>query len=203
MNAKDYSRPGEEAWHFGTVTLKLGLIGPEDLQQALDRQEELRAAGIHTLIGDVMLDLSLITAEQCEQALKEQDRLLHMAGLLGRVRDTPTVGWLVAGLMPALCHMPPSGVLAWSGAILLGLALAHSGAWRWVGLGWLTAIIAPVLNPAAIAGSGSLLRGWRMHVGAALLGGTLGLAPIPGTLRQTGPLLLMAAIAIALFRKVR
>ena len=31
MNAKDYSRPGEEAWHFGTVTLKLGLIGPEDL----------------------------------------------------------------------------------------------------------------------------------------------------------------------------
>ncbi|MCP3917157.1 MAG: hypothetical protein GY711_16535 [bacterium] len=198
MKPVDHPGPGGEEWRFGKVALKLGLVSPEELQEAVDAQEELRAAGIDTLIGDAMLDLRLITAEQCEQALAEQDRLFRLAGLVGRARGAPTVGWLVAGMIPALCHMPPSGVLAWSGAILLGFALSHGGALRWVGLGWLTSVVAPVLHPAAIAGSGSLLRGWRTHAGAALLGAALGLVPLPGVMHQAGPLFLLAAGALAL-----
>ncbi len=106
-------------------------------------------------------------------------------------------------MVPALSHLPPSGVIAWVGAILLGLALAQSSALRWVGVGWITAIIVPTSNPVVIAGAGSLLRGWRMHVGAALLGGTLGLIPLPETLHQAGPLLLLAAIALAVFERKR
>jgi hypothetical protein len=102
MTADDRTRPAEEELHLGRVALNLGLVGPDELQLALDAQEELKAAGIHTLIGDVMLDLRLITAEQRERALTEQDRLLHQAGLLGRVRGAPTVGWLVAALVPAM-----------------------------------------------------------------------------------------------------
>jgi len=203
MTAGDRSRPAVAELHFGRVALNLGLVGPEELQLALDAQEELKAAGIHTLIGDVMLDLRFITAEQCEQALAEQDRLLHRAGLLGRVRGAPTVGWLVAALVPALSHMPSSAVLAWSGAILLGFALTHTSPLRWVGLGWIAAVVVPGSNPAAIAGSGSLLYGWRMHLGTVLLGGAVGLLPLPGVLQQAGPLLLAAAAGLALFRRVR
>jgi hypothetical protein len=184
------------------VALNLGMVSREELQLALDAQEELRASGIHTLIGDVMLDLELITAAQCERALAEQDHLLREAGLLERVRGAPTIGWLVAGMVPALAQLPPSSVLAWSGTILLGLALAHGSALRWVGLGWITAVVVPGSNVAAIAGSGSLLRGWQMQVGAALLGGALGLIPLPGTLHQAGALLLIAAIVLAALRKV-
>jgi hypothetical protein len=202
MTADDRTRPAEEELHLGRVALNLGLVGPDELQLALDAQEELKAAGIHTLIGDVMLDLRLITAEQRERALTEQDRLLHQAGLLGKVRGAPTVGWLVAALVPALSQMPPSAVLAWSGAILLGLALAPSSPLRWVGLGWITAVVAPGSNPAAIAGSGSLLHGWRMHLGTVLLGAAVGLLPFPGVLQQAGPLLLVAAAGLALFRRV-
>lgn len=203
MTTGDRFRPADEELHFGRVALNLGLVGPEELQLALDVQEELKAAGIHTLIGDVMLDLRLITAKQCERALTEQDRLLHQAGLMGRVRGAPSVGWLVAALVPALSHMSTSAVLAWSGAILVGLALTHSSPLRWVGLGWITAVIAPGSNPAAIAGSGSLLHGWKMYVGTVLLGGAVGLLPLPGTLQQAGPLLLIAGVGLALFRSVR
>lgn len=191
-------RAGEEEWRFGRVALELALVRPEELQQALDAQEELRAAGVHTLIGDVMVDLGLITEAQCELALAEQDRVLRRLGLVGKARGAPTVGWLVAGVTPALCHMPPSGVLAWSGTILLGLALTRTSAVRWVGLGWIAAVVAPGSSPIAIAASGSLLRGWRMHVGAAILGAGLGLVELPGQLRQAGPLLLIAALALAL-----
>jgi hypothetical protein len=203
MTPVDRSRATEESWHFGRVVLSLGFISPEQLQEALDAHEELKASGVHALIGDVMLDLQLITAAECGVALKEQDRLLRAAGLLGGVRGAPSLGWLVAGMVPVLSHLPPSGVIAWVGAILLGLALGQSSALRWVGVGWITAVIVPVSNPAVIAGAGSLLRGWRMHVGAALLGGTLGLIPLPETLHQAGPLLLLAAIALAVFGRKR
>lgn len=203
MTAGERSRPAEEELHFGRVTLRLGLVGPEELQQALDAQEELKAAGVHTLIGDVMLDLRLITAEQCERALIEQDHLLQRAGLLGRVRGAPTAGWLIAAMVPALSHLPPSAVLAWSGAMLVGFALAHTSPLRWVGLGWITTVIVPGVSPTAIAASGSLIHGWRMHLGAILLGILLSLLPLPGILLQAGPLLLLAAAGLALFRSVR
>ncbi|MDP6408866.1 MAG: hypothetical protein QGI46_05780 [Planctomycetota bacterium] len=203
MKAAASSRPGEEEWRFGRVALTLGLVSLEGLQQALDAQEELRAAGIRTLLGDVMLDLELIDEEQCERALTRQDRLLHEAGLVGRVRGAPTVGWLVAGMVPALCHMPPSGVLAWSGAMLLGLAVSPPSALRWVGLGWITTIVAPLSSPIAIACSGAFLRGWRMNVGAALLGPAFVLVPFPAALHQAGALFLLAAVALALFGRNR
>jgi hypothetical protein len=203
MTSVDRSGAKEESLHFGRVVLSLGFVSSEQLQQALDAQEELEAAGVHAVLGDVMLDQQLITAAECDVALREQERLLRMAGLLGRVRGEPSIGWLVAGMVPALSHMPPSGVIAWVGAILLGLALTQSSALRWVGVGWITTVVAPVSIPAAIAGAGSLLRGWRMHVGAALLGGALGLIPVPEALHQAGPLLLFSAIALAVFRRVR
>lgn len=203
MTAGERSRPAEDELHFGRVSLHLGLVGPEELQQALDAQEELKAAGIHTLIGDVMLDLRLITAEQCEWALVEQDRLLQRAGLLGRVRGAPSVGWLVAALVPALSHLPPSAVFAWSGAMLIGFTLAHTSPLRWVGLGWITTVIVPGSSPIAIAASGSLLHGWKMQLGAILLGTFLSLLPLPGILLQAGPLLLLAAAGLALFRDAR
>ena len=203
MNHVDYSQPAEGELHFGKIALKLGLVSSEQLQMTLDAQEELKAAGVHTLIGDVMRDLELITSEQCEQALTEQDHRLRIAGLRGRVRGAPTVGWVVAGMVPVLGHMPPVGVLAWSGAILLGIALAHTGGLRWVGLAWITSVAVPTSTPAAIAGSGSLLGSSRMHVGAVLLGGTLGLLPLPETLHHAGPLLLTAAAFLAFFPRVR
>ncbi len=187
--------------HFGRVALNLGLITQDELERMLGAREELRAAGIDTLIGDVMMDCQLLTPAQCEQVLTEQDRLLRMAGLLGRVRAAPTIGLLVAGMVPVLSHMSLSGVLAWSGAILIGFALSNHSPWRWVGIGWIATVIAPGISMATIAGSGSLLHGWRKHVGAALLGAVLTLLPLPGTLHQAGPLLLIAAAALALFRK--
>ena len=203
MKQFDQHQLGQEEWHFGRIALRAGLVNKEDLQQAIDAQVELQAAGIQALLGDVMLDLGLLTAEQCEQILTLQDQLLHEAGLVGRVRGAPTVGWLVAGMVPVLSHMSPGGVLAWSGAMLLGVAFPNSTALRWVGFGWLTSVVAPVIGPIAIAGSGSLLNDWRMNVGAALLGPAFMLVPFPATLHQAGPLLLIAAVAMALFSRGR
>jgi hypothetical protein len=203
MMVADHNRPAEQEMHFGKVALNLGLVTEEELERALGAREELRAAGIDTLIGDVMLDRQLLTPEQCEQILAEQDRLLRKAGLLGRVRAAPTIGLLVAGLVPVLSQMPPSGVLTWSGALLIGFALSNRSPWRWVGFGWLASVIAPGISPATIAGSGSLLHGWRRPVGAILLGAALALLPLPEALHQAGPLFLIAAAVLALLRKVR
>ena len=187
--------------HFGKVAFNLGFITREELEQALGAREELHAAGVDTLIGDIMLDRQLLTAEQCEQVLAEQDHLLREAGMLGRVRAAPTIGLLVAGMVPVLSHMSLSSVLTWSGALLIGFALSNRNPWRWVGLGWLTSIIAPGTSIASIGGSGSLLHGWRRPLGAVLLGACLALIPLPETLHQAGPLFLIAAVVLALFRK--
>jgi hypothetical protein len=203
MSVPNPSMPANEEMHFGRVALKLGLITEEELEQALGTREELRAAGVDTLIGDVMLDRQLLTPAQCEQILAEQDRLLRKAGLLGRVRAAPTIGLLVAGMVPVLSHMPPSGVLTWSGALLIGFALSNRSPWRWVGIGWIATTFAPGISMASIAGSGSLLHGWRRPLGAVLLGAALALLPLPGTLHQAGPLFLIAAAVLAVFRKIR
>ena len=203
MNVPEHNMPAEQEMHFGKVALNLGLVTREELERALGAREELRAAGIDTLIGDVMLDRQLLTPAQCEQILAEQDRLLREAGMLGRVRAAPTIGLLVAGMIPVLSQMPPSGVLAWSGALLIGFALSNRSPWRWVGFAWLATVIAPGISLATIAGSGSLLHGWRRPVGAILLGAALALLPLPETLHQAGPLFLIAAVVLALFRKAQ
>jgi hypothetical protein len=201
MSVANRSKPVEEDLHFGKVALNLGVVSQEEIEDVLGAREELRASGIEALTGDVMMDLRLITPRQCEQVFAEQDRLLRAAGLSGRVRAAPTIAALVAGMVPVLHHMPASGVLAWSGAILLGLALAGSSAWRWVGLGWITAVLAPTANTATIAGSGSLLRGWRMHISAVALGAALASFPLPAALHQAGSLFLIAAAVLALIRR--
>ncbi len=203
MTVPEHTIPAEKEMHFGKVALNLGLVTREELERALGAREELRAAGIDTLIGDVMLDRQLLTPMQCEQVLAQQDRLLREAGLLGRVRAAPTIGLLVAGMVPVISQMSPSGVLAWSGALLIGFALSNRSPWRWVGIGWLATVIAPGINLASIAGSGSLLHGWRRPVGAILLGAGLALLPLPEALHQAGPLFLIAAAVLALFRQVR
>ena len=201
MSVPGHSIPAEEEMHFGRVALNLGLVTEEELERALGAREELQAAGIDTLIGDVMLDRRLLTPVQCEQILAEQDRLLREAGLLGRVRAAPTIGLLVAGMVPVLSHMSVSGVLTWSGALLIGFALSNRNPWRWVGIGWIATVIAPGTSMASIAGSGRLLHGWRRPLGAVLLGAALALLPLPETLHQAGPLFLLAAVVLAVFRK--
>ena len=192
----------ENDWHFGAVVLKLGFVTEEQLQEALDAQEELRAGAIQTLLADELLDLELIDREQCERALSEQDRLLRHAGLRGQVRGAPTVGWLVAGMVPFLCHLSPLAVLAWCGALLVGVALTEGSNARWVGVGWITSVLVPEASPSIVASSGSQLRGWRMPVGAVLLGPALALAPFHGPLRQAGAVLIVAALVLALARRV-
>ncbi|MCP4048066.1 MAG: hypothetical protein GY746_00900 [Gammaproteobacteria bacterium] len=190
-----------EEMHFGRVALNLGFITEEELERALGAREELHAAGVDTLIGDIMLDRQLLTSAQCEQILTEQDRLLREAGLLSRVRAAPTIGLVVAGMVPVLSHMSLSSVLTWSGALLIGFAISNRSPWRWVGIGWLASIIAPGTSMASIGSSGSLLHGWRRPLGAVLLGTCLALIPLPETLHQAGPLFLLAAVVLALFRK--
>ena len=97
--------------------------------------------------------------------------------------------------------MSLSEVLTWSGALLIGFALSNRSPWRWVGIGWIATVIAPGASLASIAGSGSLLHGWRRPVGAVVLGAAVALLPLPETLHQAGPLFLVAAVVLALFRK--
>ena len=64
---------------LGDYLLKEGLITAESLQQALDYQKELRAAGKMILLGQALLVLGLIDGNLLDQAIKRQILDLHTA----------------------------------------------------------------------------------------------------------------------------
>jgi hypothetical protein len=193
----------DQPWLFGNVAVALELVTLEQLQEAVDAQEQLHASGVHTLIGDVMQDLELIDADQCARALVEQDRLLRAAGLRGADRSPPHIGWLIAAFTPALAALPFEAALAWAGALLVGLAVAQAQPLRWVALGWITSTLVPGPHLAAVAASGSLQERTHTVLMTVILGVALAWLPLPGTLRQAGPLLLLGGLLLLLMPRSR
>ena len=110
--------------------------------------------------------------------------------------ESPRHLWILAALVPTLAHLSLEASLAWAGALLLGGSLAAgltaSQRARWVGVGWLAAVLVPGVQPAAVASSG--LAAPRASLLAAAILGVL-LTWLPPEHRSPGVLLLAAGVA--------
>ena len=104
-------------------------------------------------------------------------------------------------MLPALSGAETVEVLAWSGALVVGAVLAHAHLLRWLAVGWIAATVFPGVGLLGVAAGGSMSQTWRAQLKAAALGAVLGLLALPGVLREAGPLLLVAACALAIFRR--
>ena len=56
----------------GEYLVQRGMLTYEQLQQALDAQKSLRAAGQSPLIGQVLIDMGMIDRPTLDQAITEQ-----------------------------------------------------------------------------------------------------------------------------------
>lgn len=57
---------------LGEYLIQKGLITPEDLQKALDHQQEEIARGNHLMLGQALIDLKLVKRAALDQAVTEQ-----------------------------------------------------------------------------------------------------------------------------------
>ncbi len=109
--------------------------------------------------------------------------------------------WIVAGMLPALSGAGTVEVLAWSAALVVGAVVAHAHLLRWLAVGWIASAVIPGVGMVGVAAGGSMSHAWQAQLKAAALGAVLGLVPLPGVLLEAGPLLLVAACALAIFRR--
>ncbi len=64
---------------LGDALIEKGIISQQDLQAALQKQEELRARGKHTRLGQVLNDMSLVSQHTLDSVIAEQILKLRAA----------------------------------------------------------------------------------------------------------------------------
>ena len=58
---------------FGEVALKLGYLNPEQLLDALNRQQQLRTAGQNKLIGLILLEMGMLDNFKLVNVLRQME----------------------------------------------------------------------------------------------------------------------------------
>ncbi len=64
---------------IGDYLVEKGVLKPQDLENALKTQREMRARGLNALLGQVLVDLNLIDQSSLDQAITEQILQLRTA----------------------------------------------------------------------------------------------------------------------------
>jgi eukaryotic-like serine/threonine-protein kinase len=66
------SEAGQNTHLFGELAVELGLISPEQLNAALEKQTTLRASSAKSRLGETLIIMNLLTVEQVKKVLSEQ-----------------------------------------------------------------------------------------------------------------------------------
>jgi len=66
------TEPVQKTYLFGELAVEMGVITPDHLQAALEKQQTLRASSARSRLGETFIIMNLMTVEQVKKVLSEQ-----------------------------------------------------------------------------------------------------------------------------------
>lgn len=96
---------------LGSRIRKAGLVAPDQLEECLKVQGEMRKAGVHLRIGEVLVSKGYLAPDALEAFL-----LVHSARDAGRGEDEGLSGWVWALIVVVLILLLSGGVVLYAAA---------------------------------------------------------------------------------------